>query len=167
MLMMPNISAVEYNNVKETLESELSDNLQNIKRSLLNSESTSLLATILAVILIMIVDLLSLIFVTVGMAITINLSEDYPKVSAILSLLGGLFVGAFQGSGLIFIAKQFRRANEKIISVLSLISLVALEIWIFLIGTILSKNPSNESIINRLSTFFQDNPIYNFRITLE
>lgn len=154
MLMIPNVSAVEYNTLKETVESKLPDTLQNIERSFFNSESTSLLATILAIISIIIIDIISLTLLTINNAILYSLSEDYPSVSAILALLGGIIVGGFQGFGVIFIAKQFERANQKIISILSIISFVVLELWIFTLSKLFSKDTSGELIQNRVSNFY-------------
>lgn len=140
MPMIPNVSAVEYNTLKETVESKLPGTLQNIERRFFNSESASLLATILAILSIIIIDIISLTLLTINIAILFSLSEDYPSVSTILSLLGGIIVGGFQGLGIIFIAKQFERANQKIISILSTISFVVLELWIFILAKLFSKD---------------------------
>ena len=142
MLMIPNVRAVEYNTLKETLESKLPDTLQNIERRFFNSESTSLLANILAILSIIIIDIISLTLLTINSAILVSLSKDYPSVSAILSFIVGIIVGGFQGFGLIFIAKQFERANQKIISILSIISFVVLELWIFTLSKLFSKDTS-------------------------
>lgn len=154
MLMIPNVSAVEYNTLKETVESKLPDTLQNIERSFFNSESTSLLATILAILSIIIIDIISLTLLTINIAILFSLPEDYPSVSAILSFIVGIIVGGFQGFGVNFIAKQFERANQKIISILSSISFVVLELWLLTLSKLFSKDTSGGVIQNRVSNFY-------------